>query len=1117
MRTRLLLPVLLCGPAATLSGCADDAPVVPGDGSSTSGGPASTSEVDSTTSTPSTDSSGPDPDTTGSIPVCGDGLLTEDEGCDDANDVDGDGCSSTCTIEEGWQCNDQPSSCFAVCGDGILAGDEQCDDDNITPGDGCSVECQLEDGWACVGTPSDCDTVCGDGFVVGEACDDGNTENGDGCSVNCLPEPGWTCTGTPSMCVGICGDGIVLGVEPCDDDNTSSGDGCDATCMVEPGWSCMGAPSVCMTGCGDGIVVGSEQCDDLDIEDGDGCSAACTVEPGWVCVGEPSTCDTVCGDGLVAGSEQCDDGGLAAADGCDAACMLEPGWVCAGEPSACITDCGDGVMVGAEACDDGNIEAGDGCRFTCEVEFGWSCAGSPSACTLVDVLDTFSLGASGGCVLTTLGELGCFGANTESEVGNGTDGVQVDVPVFVLGDVAAVTSGEQFNCAIRANGSVWCWGDNLEDQMGPQSLPNIDVPTPLEVTGLPPVVELQAGDDHVCVIDGVGQVWCWGDNDNRQLGQGGTGTTDSPTPLTVALPGGLAAIDLGLGQDHACAVLEDNTVACWGDDDNGQLGDGAAGTDNGVATLVPGLAVINDVEGGEDHTCALDDLGQVWCWGDNSDGQLGIGTTIDNPNPQLIALPSAAQAIALGDRFACALLVTDAVWCWGEGLDFQLGSGDLVDVTSPAEVINMPAMGLAQLVAGGRGACVTSDAGERWCWGFSEAGQLGLAPRDQLEPGPVSFSGPVVELELVSSAYRGVMCGVLANGTAECAGNGTLVSANATAGAAGYFEPISHHLVVPTPLPALSDVQDIGMGGSSTTPDGFICVATSTNVQCWGDNSDRQLGQGGTSTTDILTPVPVMGLGAVDELEAGAQFACVRIGGTVQCWGDNISYQTGEGTTTTDQSLPVTVQGLADAVDIELGEGHACALRATGVVSCWGEDSAGQLGDDDGNTADSAIPVDVTGLPAGVTQVAAGQDHTCALAGGEVYCWGEGQYGQLGQGNEIDSDTALLVPGLAGIVQIAAGYNYVCALDGAGDMWCWGYSLDGQLGDGGESVTGLGEVRSPTPFSVANGITSVVAGNSMTCIETSAGWSCLGFRASGQLGNGTTVTPAFPTPTLFGL
>jgi cysteine-rich repeat protein len=1125
MRMRFLLPVLLCGPAVSLTGCADDAPVVPGDGSSTggstgtSGGPEPTGgTVDDTASEGSSSagesSSGSDtgPDDTGPMPGCGDGIVSDDETCDDENTADGDGCSATCTVEEGWQCDDQPSACVVVCGDAILTGEEECDDDNANDGDGCSAACTLENGWACEGTPSDCETVCGDGFVVGESCDDGNTDPGDGCSDNCLPESGWTCSGEPSVCNAVCGDGNVLGGEQCDDEDLEPGDGCDAACMVELGWSCMGSPSTCITGCGDGIIVGSEQCDDLGVVDGDGCSAACELEPGWVCNNEPSACATVCGDGILAGSEQCDDGGLAAADGCDAACMVESGWVCAGEPSACITDCGDGVMVGAEACDDGNIEAGDGCRFTCDVEFGWSCAGSPSACTITESVATFSLGDAGGCVLTTLGELGCFGANAESDVGNGTDGVQVDTPVFVLDDVVASTSGEDFHCAIRANGSVWCWGDNIEEQIGPQAVDGVDVATPLEVTGLPPVVELQAGDDFACAIDAAGQVWCWGDNDNRQLGQGGTSTIDSPTPVAVALPGGLAAIDLGLGQDNVCVVLEDNTVACWGDDDNGQLGDGTSGTDNGVATLVPGLAVINDVEGGEDTMCALDDLGQLWCWGDNVDGQLGIGSTLDNDMPQLVALPLAAQAIALGDQYSCAVLVTDEVYCWGEANDFQLASGDLVSLLVPAPVMGLPAMDVVHIAAGGRGMCVLSGAGERWCWGYSEDGQLGLAPQFQLEPGSVSFSGPVVDVELDAAEYRGVMCGVLADGTAECAGSGTLVSSSVDTPAAGYFEPVSYHLTEPTTLPLVSGVQALGMG------DAFICVATAIDVQCWGDNTSRQLGQGGTSTTDILTPVPVMGLGAVDELEVGTRFACVRVGGTVQCWGENGNSQTGNGGTTTDQSLPVTVQQLADAVDVAVGEGHACALRATGVVSCWGDDAVGQLGDNDMDTTDSAIPVDVTGLPAGgATQIVTGQDHTCALASGEVYCWGEGQYGQLGQGNEGDSDTALLVPGVAGIVQIASGYNYVCALDGAGDMWCWGYSLDGQLGNGGELVTGLDETLSPTPFFVASGITSVVAGNSMTCIETVAGWSCLGFRGPGQLGNGTTVTPALPTPTPFGL
>lgn len=1080
-----------------LSGCPDDAPVdVDGTTTGTTG---STGPVGESSS------GGVDPDSTGEPPGCGDGVIMEGEACDDDDAEDGDGCSSTCEIEEGWLCNGQPSVCFAVCGDGILTGQEQCDDDNIVDDDGCSVECQVEDGWACDGTPSACVTVCGDGFVVGEVCDDANDVDGDGCTAACELEEGFACDGSPSTCTAVCGDGLILGDEQCDDDDAAPDDGCGSTCMVELGWSCAGEPSVCMTGCGDGIVVGTEQCDDMGLVDGDGCTAACTLELGWNCTGAPSVCATECGDGFTAGDEQCDDDDLVAGDGCDATCTTEPGWVCSGQPSACTTVCGDGVLVGPETCDDGNIALGDGCEHDCSTTFGWGCAGSPSACTVTEVLDQVALGGFGGCVLTTLGEVGCFGDNTEGEVGNGTDDVETYVPVFTLDDAIAIAAGEELHCAIRAAGDVWCWGDNLDLAMGPTAPAGTDQLLPIAVGGTPVATAIAAGDDHVCVIDVTGQLWCWGDNTNLQLGRGGIDVTDSPDPTVVALPGGLAAIDLGLGDDHSCVVLVDGTVACWGDDDNGQLGDGAPGVDSSVATLVAGLVGIVDVESGEDTVCARNGLGQVWCWGDNVDGQLGNGTIIDASTPQPVVLPAAAEDLTLGDQFSCALLVDDQVLCWGEGSDFQVGSGNLVPVLAPSPVMGLPPGDIVDIEAGGRGACLVTATSERWCWGFGANGQLGIAPLQQLEPVALAFSGPVQQVVLDAPEIEGVTCGVLVDGTVECAGDGTLVNSTAT-GAQGYFEPITHHVVVPTPLP-VTDVVDLDMG------DGFVCAATTTNVQCWGDNSNRQLGQGGTSTTDVLVPSPVMGLGAVDELEVGSLHACARTGGTVQCWGNNSDFQTGDSSGITDLSVPFVVPTIGDAVALTVGEGHGCVLRASGAVSCWGNDFNGQMGDGDGDPADPLAPVDVTGLPGGVTQVAAGQDHTCALAAGEVYCWGEGGFGQLGQGTETDSDAALVVPGLAGIVQIAIGHNYGCARDGGGSVWCWGDAYDGQLGDGGHVVTGQTEIRSPTPMLVASGVTDMAAGQALTCIETAAGWSCLGRRSSGQLGNGTTVEPVFPTIT----
>jgi cysteine-rich repeat protein len=316
-------------------------------------------------------------------PICGDGIITGTEQCDQGNTANGDGCSSTCRIETGWTCTGAPSTCSPVCGDGRRAGAETCDDGDTMSGDGCSSTCRVEPGWTCnTALPNVCTTTCGDGVRAGaEQCDQGNTTSGDGCSATCTIEPGWTCTGAPSTCTTSCGDGIRAGAEQCDQGNTTPGDGCSATCTVERGWTCNTAtPNVCSTTCGDGIIAGAETCDDGDASGGDGCSAVCTVERGWTCSGEPSACATTCGDGIIAGAETCDDGGTAASDGCSATCAVEPGWTCAGAPSTCDEVCGDGRIVGAEACDDGDASSGDGCSMTCTIEPGWSCAGAPSTC-----------------------------------------------------------------------------------------------------------------------------------------------------------------------------------------------------------------------------------------------------------------------------------------------------------------------------------------------------------------------------------------------------------------------------------------------------------------------------------------------------------------------------------------------------------------------------------------------------------------------------------------------------------------------------------------------------------------------------------------------------------------
>lgn len=184
-------------------------------------------------------------------PGCGNGVLTQDEACDDGNRDSGDGCLGNCRgVEPGFICRAENTPCeeYAKCGDGIRSFPELCDDGNLTADDGCSPFCKVEIGFKCDdASPSSCSTTtCGDSNIEGaELCDDGNAVPFDGCSVDCQIEP--TCT-VGGGCTSSCGDGLVLGEEGCDDANNVNGDGCSSDCQPEPGYECTGEPCEMING-----------------------------------------------------------------------------------------------------------------------------------------------------------------------------------------------------------------------------------------------------------------------------------------------------------------------------------------------------------------------------------------------------------------------------------------------------------------------------------------------------------------------------------------------------------------------------------------------------------------------------------------------------------------------------------------------------------------------------------------------------------------------------------------------------------------------------------------------------------------------------------------------------
>jgi alpha-tubulin suppressor-like RCC1 family protein len=280
------------------------------------------------------------------------------------------------------------------------------------------------------------------------------------------------------------------------------------------------------------------------------------------------------------------------------------------------------------------------------------------------------------------------------------------------------------------------------------------------------------------------------------------------------------------------------------------------------------------------------------------------------------------------------------------------------------------------------------------------------------------------------------------------------------------------------------------------------------SVACWGSNEFGQLGNG--SDANMASPVVVDDLSDAVALGAGHRHQCaLRVTGKVVCWGDGLSGQLGHGQLT-GSSTPVEVEGLHDAVSVNANVLATCALRRTGEVACWGSGAFGGLGN--GSLASSATPVSVTGLDDAVSVSLGVGGHACALRQtGAVVCWGRGYNGQLGNGSTNDQTTPVAVVGLTDAVAITAGASFTCALRETGGVVCWGMGDHGELGHG--SFNG-----SSTPVAVT-GLTdavSVSAGGSFgghaCAIRASGELQCWGAGDYHQLGNGSTLTRATPTP-----
>jgi alpha-tubulin suppressor-like RCC1 family protein len=334
-----------------------------------------------------------------------------------------------------------------------------------------------------------------------------------------------------------------------------------------------------------------------------------------------------------------------------------------------------------------------------------------------------------------------WGYNFANQLGDGTT-TDRSTPVNVSGlftGVVEVEGGGYHSLALKSDGTVWAWGDNLYGQLGDGT--NAERKTPVKVSGLTDVVDVDAGFEHNLAVKSDGTVWAWGGNLKGQLGDG-TYTESNNTPVKV---GDLTDVVAVSGSwYHSLALKSDGTVWAWGDNVYGQLGDGTD-LDRNTPVEVSGLTGVADVEAGGYRSLALKSDGTVWAWGNNWRGQLGDGTNTDRNTPvEVSGLTGVADVEAGGDH-SLALKSDGTVWAWGVNEYGQLGDGTRTNRNTP---VNVSALEGVVNVAGGdyHSLALKSD-GTVWAWGDNHFGQLGDGTRtDRNTPVNVSALEGVVNV-----------------------------------------------------------------------------------------------------------------------------------------------------------------------------------------------------------------------------------------------------------------------------------------------------------------------------------------------------------------------------------
>ena len=737
------------------------------------------------------------------------------------------------------------------------------------------------------------------------------------------------------------------------------------------------------------------------------------------------------------------------------------------------------------------------------LESGAGISGAPTLTATMVSYVSMSSGADHTCAVTSVGTANCWGANDRGQLGDGTS-VSRNEPVLVAGELvwASLTTGSQFTCGVTTSAKVYCWGANDGGQLGDGTL--IDRTSPVAVSSVASWSSVTAGTAHVCAVTAsstfsvAGLAHCWGRNSDGQIGDG---TTTGRT-LPVAVSTTRHWTTLSAGGDHTCGLTAtingslEGTALCWGANGSGQVGDGTTSSQS-VPTSVSTSLTLKGISAGYRHTCAVTASstfsvsGLAKCWGLNTDGQLGDGSTANSTSPTTVAGSITWAAVVSGGTstgsHSCGMAQSGSAYCWGANTSGQVGDTTTTSRNSPTAVTG--SLIWQSISMGASHTCGVTTGLVPNCWGKNETGQLGMG-FSAVRPSAADISGGFTWTTLTVGDRHS--CGLVGAGIAYCWGD------NAS-GQLGDGTTISRKL--PTRVSGGLAWKAISAGYAHT------CGVTVSGIAyCWGSNLEGQIGDG---SVGILTarsnPTVVAGLLSWASISAGATHSCgITSANLAYCWGGNGYGQLGDGSTAS-RTAPVAVSPMSGQVSstwtsVRAGGSHTCGVTSGTVVACWGANANGQLGDGSGVLRTSPAPVVVIGIGSQPmwTSVSAGGSHSCGLTtGATAYCWGANGSGQLGDGTSQSKLSPTVVR--SSMSRVDAGQATTCGANTSGTAICWGGNASGQIGNG----TQISANTPVTVFSFFGQAASILPGGSHTCGLSVAGLgSCWGLGSSGQLGDG---------------